>query len=285
MILAAKCRGKKGEHFKLLKDDKQLDKVIALYSRPEVTKDNSFEYDFEHGLHDSEWYYVKIDEQQKQAMVNVYLASAQSSVDLNPVPSEAYSKLEVIYYVSDEGTILFTKLTPGNYITNNTSVFFKDGDAEIVDHTGAIEFSGKVDAYYDGKDKIYFQKLEKIRVMFPGVEVFYQEASRDEKSNFVDMNIFDNKGIDIDKISPRAAKKIRMINESGLDFTDPQIKKTALEYAAEFSDYVKVSPTGQFIIQDSRDLEAALNILNFRYYKSPFTNEPFEARAVKALAK
>jgi hypothetical protein len=284
MKLAAKTKGKKGEHFKLIKDGKNLSGAIELYSVPPVTDENSHEYDFEHGLHDSEWYYVIIDEEQKQAMVNPYLAINKSSVDKNPLPTESYPKVEVIYLVYDDNKILFTKITPGNYVQNQKVAFLKNGDAQIVDRTESIELSGWVDAYYDGSKRIYFHKLEKIKNIFPGVEVFYKEASREEKSMFVETEIFENLGIDIDHVSPRIAKKIHMINESGLDFSDPDIQNTALEYAAQFTDYVKVSPEGKFVISDNKSLEAALNILNVRYYKSPFTDESFEARSIKSLA-
>lgn len=278
-MIFAKIKGNKKnppEHRILFPNPDSSDK-FNFYLPPPISQ--STKYNPEKKLESNEWFYVELSQAQVESMIMPYLSNASSSADLNKSIQSDYSVIEVVYRVIDQ-QVIFTKITESFKIRNRLLLKFHDTEeAELVREEHSIEFTGKKDAYFNGSNKLYFKDFGKIKSLFPGIEIFFREATHEEKTAFLENDLFDVENIDPDKIGQRDSSRIAVVlNDSSIGLTDGSNKGKILKAAREYSDLgIEINENDKLIIKDNSDLKQVLDLVTSRYYTSEITGQKMKS--------
>jgi hypothetical protein len=286
-MIFAKIKGTKkhpSEHRILFSDGKDSEQFN--FYRPPVMHEKTL-FNPDKKLESSEWFYVKLSADQVSTMIKPYSENEQTSADLNTTIESDYMVIEVVYRVIDK-TVIFTKITDGYKIRNKRLVKFYDlKEAQLVHEESSIEFSGKPDAYFDGVDKLYFKDFSKIRSLFSGIDIFYREATHDEKRNFLDNDLFEADDIAPDNIGTRDSSRIAMVmDDDAIGLADGSNLTKILEAARNYPEVdIEISNDDKIIMKDNKDLKRVLNLITSRYYISDITGKKMESYGSGALSK
>ncbi len=276
-MFLAKLKGKRGAH-QILMQDSEL-RAVDFYIKPNILE--ATKYNPDKKLDQDQWFYVEVDDMQKQSMLGTYLELPQSSADLNHARVDDYKDIEAVYKTLENNEIIFTKITDSYKIENKILLKFHDTEnAEITHQQNSIVFSGKADAYFDGEKKLYFRNYNTIRPLFPGIEDFFRAATHDEINKFLRNNFFDvDQNITPETVGQRAAKNIASIlDDDGIDIESDTGKSKVLEYAANYPEAgVEVSEIDKIIIKDKKDLGKVISLLSSRYYTSEVTGKKMQS--------
>lgn len=162
---------------------------------------------------------------------------------------------------------------------------FGEKDISISKLSFMVDFSGKVDAYYDGMDRIYFSKFSKAKPLFKGFSEFYQEAWYDDNESFLESELFVVSEIEPEDIGPSDTNKIAEIrNNHKLDLADNETIIKIQNYIKKYPlSGVILTPDGRIKITTKDDLKCTINLLTQRYYTSEITGEMLEARGSERM--
>jgi len=281
--LFAKLKGKKGGN-KIVFTDKEDIQKLSFFFPPIIQEDKAIEFDAERKIENDEWFYINIDEKH-QNMIDPFTNCSQNTADINQILAADYSEVEALFKVNNENDkyeIIFQKITSSNRIESKR--FLKLGDhPEIVEQKYSIDFSGRIDAYYDGEDKIYFRNFSTIRSLFIGIEDYYREATDEEvlkiKQNEM-LNFYENF-----KIGIRNRKRIAAIlTEPDINLEDKNFQNKIRKYAKNYPEiHLKINTEKKYIINNDKDLEIFLALVSGRYYTSELTGEKMEAKETVKL--
>lgn len=285
-MLFAKVKGTKNnppQHRILASDENSLEQ-FNFYFIPNIIAKVKFNPD--RRLESEEWYYVELNPEQISSMINPYILNEQTSGDLNKAVQSDYESIEVVYKV-EESRAIFTKITDGYRVKNRTLLKFHDLEqVQVVQEHDSILFNGDVHAYYNGAGKLYFRDFGKIRSMFRGIDVFYREATQEEKRKFLDDELFDAREIDVDHIGQRDSARIAMVlNDEIINFEDTTTHENIIAAAQKFSDIteLEITDTSKIVLNDTNDLKRILNIILSRYYVSEITGQKMESYGSAAV--
>lgn len=276
-MFLAKLRGRRGEH-QIIMQEEELS-AISFYKEPnilEVTK-----YDPEKTIEINEWFYVEMSEAQMSELMGDYLEAIDNSSDLNHVRTDDYEKIEGVYKTLEHGQIIFTKITKSYKVRNRRFLKFHDTeDAQLETQENSIIFTGAPDAYFDGEKKLYFKKYETIRPLFPGIEQYFREATKDEIEKFLNNSFLDvDQNITPETVGQRAAKKIASIlDDSDVDIDTEIGRQKVLQYAENYPEAsVEISEISKLVVKDNKGLGAVLNLLSSKYYTSELTGKKMQS--------
>jgi len=224
-------------------------------------------------------YYVELDQEQIEKMVDPYIDAINMGVEAISQPE--YNAVNVVYKVNGRRLFL-SRVNAGARIGEDgrTMLQFHEKHVEVEKVSFAVEFSGDVDAYYDGQDRIYFSKFSKAKGLFKDFDEFYQEAYYDDNELFLGNDLFDVGEITTDDISPAETKVIAEIRGNhNLDLEKPEIADKIRNYVRSYPlSGVKINKDGKLKITTKDDLKCVTKLLTQRYYTSDITGEVLEAR-------
>lgn len=107
--------------------------------------------------------------------------------------SDNLSKIVCFCFSEKKGaieTIKFSRVFKKYKLSNKKVLgIFGKGKPEVVEVNNQIEFSGIVDAYWDGQT-LTFKKFNHISSLFDGVHQFYREANELEVHQFLTQSWF-----------------------------------------------------------------------------------------------
>lgn len=277
-----RLRGEAAEYRLLFTKDSQPEK--SFFVLPELG--NATEYEPLEIPKKGDWLYVTLDQEQIEEMIDPYLLVLTNNDD--HVVTADYQRVDCIYDATDT-YLAFKKLGSTNYIHENGSnvLQFSDEGATLAPYSFALQTNGQIDAYYDIKAKrLYFMSFSRVRSLFKGLDVFYQDATIPEKEQFLYSELFalgDN--INILYIGLNDTKKLAAIQESQrYDFSDPDTRGKITRYAADYpSAGVGVDDEGRIIINTKKDLTAALRLLEQKFFTTQLTGEKYEATSTKRM--
>lgn len=233
---------------------------------------------------DNELYYVELDQEQKNKMVDPYIDAVNAGAE--HVGQAEYSAVNAIYRISGRRLVL-SRVTSNARVGENgkTMLMFGDNNVAVSKLSFAIDFSGKVDAYYDGVNRIYFSKFSRAKSLFRDFDEFYQEAWYDDKESFLETDLFAVGEIEPEDISSAETSKIAEIrNNHRLDLEDSETKRKILDYARKYPlSGVVLNADGRIKITTKDDLKCTINLLTQRYYTSEVTGEVLEARGSEKM--
>ena len=253
---------------------------------PAISADAEKEFQPDYKLVDGEWFYVNINANDKAQMIAPYLASAESTVDVNNIKSGQYKELAALYLVScttpndsnGKTKIIFNRIFNKFYIASKMYLkFINSGEAAVSAEKNVVEFNGSVDAYWDdATSKLYFKSYLTIKPLFKGISKFYRIATSEEVASFVNGEFFKvAEGFRIESLGERARKYIAdIIDEKLIDFTDTEIRKEYNKYAVDYPEAgLAIDADGKFILNNASDLTHAINFLQEKYYTSSITHQ------------
>lgn len=280
-ILAAKQKGITGSHEILFSDEQTMNTINAFYYEPKVIHPILFTP--ERKIEDDEWFFIELFEADFRTMIAPYVEVGKSTADHNIIEAVDYKNIEVVYKIT--GTkIVFTKIRD-SYRIKNKHFLLLDEHPEIKKYEQGIEFSGIVDAYYDGENKLYFKSYSTVRPLFPGIEKFFREATEEEKEQFLSNDFFSVNTANI-KIGITAAKRIAAIlDDERIDLSNQETQNKIREYAEKYSEaQIRFNDNGKLIINSNKELNSTLKLLSGRYYTSELTGEKMEAHDASKLS-
>lgn len=256
---------------------------LSFYQPPDELE-RSHNFDPEQGLEEDEWYYVDLDTDQIESMLSGYFGAATSSGDQNVVTGSDYKDVDAVFLVQGT-TILFTKITAKYRVENKRFLSF-EGTPSLDNETKAIEFSGIVDAYYDGNGRLYFRNYSRIRTLFNGIEDFFKAATVEEKQAFVGFSLFSAEQLDIGRIGMRASRRIAAIlADTSLNLEDAETQAKIRQYANKYEGCgVVCDDNNKLVIATTKDLDGVLNLLSGRYFTSEITGDKMQANSTTRLS-
>jgi len=280
--LFAKLKGKKGENKIVFTDNENIQKLL-FFSLDSIQEDKAIEFDTERKIESDEWFYIQIDEKH-QDMIAPFKNCSQNTADINPILASDYSEVEALFKINNEKEkyeILFQKITSSNRIESKRFLLLGD-HPEIVEQKNSIDFSGRIDAYYDGENKIYFKNFSTIRSLFDGIEDYYREATDEEVQKIIQNEMLDfRKNV---KVGIRNRKRIAAIlTDQNINLDDKKFQNKIRKYAEKYPEIRLENIKGKYIIKNDKDLEMFLALVSGRYYTSELTGEKMEAKEVEKL--
>lgn len=268
----AKLYGRWNNHV-IIFDTEQKINQLNEYKIPNIG--NSKEFNPDESCDDDEWYFVEFTEEQKSQILGEFYTVIGDTTALNPITPQNYKKALWLYLVNSENrTILFTRITK-KYILweHKIMTFYGSWDTILEANINSIQFNEQVDAYFDWNNKLYFKNYSKIRWIFRWFEVFYNEATEDEKNEFLQNTFFINLLWEVNsvKLGSRSLRKISYINSLWIDFTDATIRTSYMEYASEYTElWIKVVGN-QLKFENDKDINNILYLLTESCYTTPVT--------------
>ncbi|MDR0580340.1 MAG: hypothetical protein LBG21_07050 [Campylobacteraceae bacterium] len=283
--LFVKLKGRRGENKVVFTDDENIQKV-SFFALPIILPDKIIQFDAERKIEYDEWFYIEIDNEHS-TMMDTFVNCSQNTADINTILADDYSKVETIFKIEttedEKHQIIFQKITNANRIESKTLLLFVGDHPEIVKQDKSIDFSDRVDAYFDGENKIYFRNFSTIRSLFEGIEDYYREATDDEVQRITQNIMLQvNEGINV---GVRNRKKIATIlSDENIKLDDVNFQNKIREYAKKYPEIsIETTQDGKYIINDNKDLEIFLALVGGRYYTSEITGEKMEAKAIEKL--
>jgi len=281
--LFAKLKGKKGENKIIFTDEENLQK-ISFFSIPQIQDDKIIEFEAEKRIENDEWFYIIMNDEHRE-MITPYTNCSQNTADINTVLANDYLNIETIFRIdteNEEQKIIFQKITNSNRIKSKTFLSFGD-HPEVIEQGRSIDFSNRIDAYFDGKNKIYFRNFSTIRSLFNGIEEYYKEATDDEVQKIIQNEMLQyakdvNVGI-------RNRKRIAAIlADENIKLNDSDFQNKIKQYANKYQEIpLTTNEDGKYIINNDKDLGTFLALVSGRYYTSEITGEKMEAKETTKL--
>ena len=176
---------------------------------------------------------------------------------------------------ADNCEIKFNRIFPRLCIASKTLIGFSTGEAKVSTELNSVEFTGTVDAYWDG-EKLYFKKYSTVKPLFAGLADVYREATAEEVHEFLDATFFVlDDGFKRDKIGERARKNIASILDAGeIDLNCDVTRSVYNDYANDYPELeFNIESDGKFRIINISDLTIVVSVLQERLYTSPITHE------------
>lgn len=232
----------------------------------------------------SNWYYVVLSAEQLNHMIDPYLDAV--NYGLEQIAQPEFNDINVLFRVKGR-KLTFTRVSPAAKIQEKGKqmLVFGESSVQLQQTSFAIDFSGELHAYFDGHNRIYFQKFTKAKPLFKHFDTFHKEACYERSEEFLDADIFAVSDIDVDQISISDINKIAAVYENPkMDLDNPQIMARIQDYVQRYPlSGVKLNSDGRIKIATKEDLKCALALLTERYYTAEVTGEVMEARSAQKM--
>lgn len=270
---------KVGRIYRKLENTDDISELVA----PEIDSENSREFDPEIKLEHEEWFYIKIDDEH-MSMVKEYGDKFSSTVSLNDVTEEEFSKIDLIFRKVENDGLVFQKITKSKRMVDK-SILKWWGNSRRAERTiieNGIELKSENDAYFDGNDKLYFKNFRTIRSLFKGIDDYYRIASQAEVDEFKEFNLVSF--VSDFKIKTNNLKMLAVLKDYGIDLNDVAVKSTLLRTYSQYPNQeFELDDNQNFIIDSNRKLTCLLKLALGRLYTNPITHHKMEANHAKKL--
>ena len=256
---------------------------ISEFVVPTITFENSIEFDPEVKLEHEDWFYIEIDDDH-MPMVKEYGDKFSSTVSLNDVTEEEFSKIDLIFRKVGNDELVFQKITQSKRMVDKSILKWLPNigkpERTIIDN--GIELKSEIDAYFDGNDKLYFKNFRTIHSLFKGIDDYYRIASRAEVNELkrVDLVSFSDF-----EIKSNNLKMVAILKDDEIDLSDTSIISTLLTSYVQYPEQDFKVSEGKFIIDSNKSLTSFLKLALGRLYTNPITSHQMEASSARRLRK
>lgn len=240
--------------------------------------ENIIQFNPEISLNDDERFFVELNEEMKQEMINPYVNVLDNTVWINLIEKENLKEISVIALVENwtSERLIVTRIFPRYYIKKRFFSF--DWEPKLWEEDDYVIFSWDVDVYYC-QNRLYFKNYSIARSVFPWLGDFYREATNEEVENFLGNSIFEQNERNR-RVSERNRKRIAIVmNNNDIQRDNEQVRNQYIDYAREVGFWDSIH-NSKFKVESDKDLAKVLNILDERIYKTPITNRLMEANSV-----
>jgi|GEM_PF-3116484 len=250
--------------------DLGLEKPISIATAFEYSPTDTNTYDL---------YYVVLNQEQIEKMVDPYIEAA--GLESEAIRQPEYAFMNAVYMINGR-SLLIAKVNNSARIGENGKTLIEFGEKSVSTSTVsfAIDVPSNIDAYYDGKDRIYFEKFSRAKSLFKDFDEFYQEAMFDDKELFLRHKLFDVGAVNPNDISPQQTSQIADIQANDqLNLEDKETVDKIKQYIKTYPlSGVVLTPEGKIKIMTKDDLRCTIKLLTQRYYTSEITGEVLEAK-------
>lgn len=231
-----------------------------------------------------EWFFVEmIKEQQEFIKVLKDLSSSTSSI----VDFENESFQNIQYLVRIENDMLsFQKINGSSMITNkkqrcilSCTVVKSVKNCYITRFQEGIFLNEYPDAFIKG-NRLYFRSFDKIKTIFPKIEIFYKMASEEEVKNFRELPYLQvGKKI---KFRPKHCRLIAMIlDDNNINLNDYEFWKRIRGEVEVFLKDSFICKNDKFVLENQSDLNNLLDLILGRFFINRMNN--YKMRAGSAV--
>ena len=263
------------------------DLVFPLFSPDEVKTDT---FGLETPLDDNGYYCV---ENASDAEFAIDLMKEKyESMDFHTFQINDFSNIDYLF-VQRGNQLFFQNMTKAKLVTKKG--LFQNGENFVYrSDWKMLAISDQPDAIYDrDEDKLYFQRLDSITSLFPGINALYVSATKAETEQFWEKGkqiklISQKSKLNVEKIKTANRSRIKKVLDLLNDFdrTD-QAKKNKLDnymkgYNAAYIQSIQ-DTDGSYIISSENDLKELLYVLDERFYTTEIHGEKRRATSVKPL--
>ena len=268
---------KVGQIYRKLENSDDISELVA----PEIDPENSREFDPEIKLEHEEWFYIEIDDEH-MSMVKEYGDKFSSTVSLNDVTEEEFSKIDLIFRKVENDGLVFQKITKSKRMVDKSILKWRYRRAERTIIEKGIELKSENDAYFDGIDKLYFKNFRTIRSLFKGIDDYYRIASQAEVDELKRIDLVSFSDFEI---KSNNLKMVAILKDDEIDLSKTSIISTLLTSYEQYPEQDFKVSEGKFIIDTNKRLTSFLKLALGRLYTNPITSHQMEASSARRLRK
>ena len=270
---------KVGQIYRKLENTDDISELVA----PTIEPDNIIKFDPEAQLEHEDWFYIEIDDIH-MSMVKEYGDKFLSTVSLNDVTEEEFTKIDLIFRKVKNDGLVFQKITKSKRMVDKSILKWipNIGKPERTIIENGIELKSAIDAYFDGNDRLYFKNFRTIRSLFKGIDDYYRIASQAEVDEFKQFNLVSF--VSDFEIKTNNLKMLAVLKDYGIDLNDIGVKKTLLRSYSQYPNQeFELDENQNFIIDSNRKLTCLLKLALGRLYTNPITHHKMEGNHAKKL--
>ncbi len=270
---------KVGQIYRKLENTDDISELVA----PTIEPDNIIKFDPEAQLEHEDWFYIEIDDIH-MSMVKEYGDKFLSTVSLNDVTEEEFTKIDLIFRKVENDGLVFQKITKSKRMVDKSILKWipNIGKPERTIIENGIELKSAIDAYFDGNDRLYFKNFRTIRSLFKGIDDYYRIASQAEVDEFKQFNLVSF--VSDFEIKTNNLKMLAVLKDYGIDLNDIGVKKTLLRSYSQYPNQeFELDGNQNFIIDSNRKLTCLLKLALGRLYTNPITHHKMEANHAKKI--
>ena len=267
------------QKYRKLDNSDDISELVA----PTIEPDNIIKFDPEAQLEHEDWFYIEIDDIH-MSMVKEYGDKFLSTVSLNDVTEEEFTKIYLIFRKVENDGLVFQKITKSKRMVDKSILKWipNIGKPERTIIENGIELKSAIDAYFDGNDRLYFKNFRTIRSLFKGIDDYYRIASQAEVDEFKQFNLVSF--VSDFEIKTNNLKMLAVLKDYGIDLNDIGVKKTLLRSYSQYPNQeFELDENQNFIIDSNRKLTCLLKLALGRLYTNPITHHKMEANHAKKL--
>ena len=267
------------QKYRKLDNSDDISELVA----PMIEPDNIIKFDPEAQLEHEDWFYIEIDDIH-MSMVKEYGDKFLSTVSLNDVTEEEFTKIDLIFRKVENDGLVFQKITKSKRMVDKSILKWipNIGKPERTIIENGIELKSAIDAYFDGNDRLYFKNFRTIRSLFKGIDDYYRIASQAEVDEFKQFNLVSF--VSDFEIKTNNLKMLAVLKDYGIDLNDIGVKKTLLRSYSQYPNQeFELDENQNFIIDSNRKLTCLLKLALGRLYTNPITHHKMEANHAKKL--
>ena len=270
---------KVGRTYRKLDNSDDISELIA----PTITSENSREFDPEAKLEHVDWFYIEIDDDH-MPMVKEHGDKFLSTVSLNDVTEEEFSKIDLIFRKVGNDELVFQKITQSKRMVDKSILKWLPNigkpERTIIDN--GIELKSEIDAYFDGNDKLYFKNFRTIHSLFKGIDDYYRIASQAEVNELKRIDLVSFSDFEI---KSNNLKMVAILKDDEIDLSNTSIISTLLTSYEQYPEQDFKVSEGKFIIDTNKRLTSFLKLALGRLYTNPITSYQMEASSARRLVK
>lgn len=267
------------QKYRKLDNSDDISELVA----PMIEPDNIIKFDPEAQLEHEDWFYIEIDDIH-MPMVKEYGDKFLSTVSLNDVTEEEFTKIDLIFRKVENDGLVFQKITKSKRMVDKSILKWipNIGKPERTIIENGIELKSAIDAYFDGNDRLYFKNFRTIRSLFKGIDDYYRIASQAEVDEFKQFNLVSF--VSDFEIKTNNLKMLAVLKDYGIDLDDIAVKSTLLRSYSQYPNQeFELDDNQNFIIDSNRKLTCLLKLALGRLYTNPITHHKMEANYAKKL--
>ncbi|MEZ7641378.1 hypothetical protein O3650_02745 [Streptococcus sp. 20925_1_24] len=267
------------QKYRKLDNSDDISELVA----PMIEPDNIIKFDPEAQLEHEDWFYIEIDDIH-MPMVKEYGDKLLSTVSLNDVTEEEFTKIDLIFRKVENDGLVFQKITKSKRMVDKSILKWipNIGKPERTIIENGIELKSAIDAYFDGNDRLYFKNFRTIRSLFKGIDDYYRIASQAEVDEFKQFNLVSF--VSDFEIKTNNLKMLAVLKDYGIDLNDIGVKRTLLRSYSQYPNQeFELDENQNFIIDSNRKLTCLLKLALGRLYTNPITHHKMEANHAKKL--
>lgn len=233
------------------------------------------DYTGSHKLEDEEWF--RIPNFSNQEYFIDECSNDHSTASLTQISNNEYKKITCIGILQGNQKH-FQRITPSLFVDRKTFLDH-DGEPKIVEQRRQIEIRKESDAIYlSNNNTLFFKSIGKIKLIFPGIENLYRDATQDEIDEFMGYDFIDATQYSASAVGTMNRKRIADIGTKYKDLP-PAKKNQLIAYAKEKA---RIDLEGDvFKITSDNDLKNLLYAMDQRYYTADIYGEERIATAFR----